>query len=150
MAEFQGEPVMFPNRLTIGALAVACVAAAGVGGYLASRQNAAAAPAATVAASAPASEAAALNRPVQETEAVVAPQRAGAGGGTLGTTTATARRVEAARRSTTSTPATPATTATTTGTKSAGTPARTNPPLERPWPSTPSQSPAASVPHSPA
>lgn len=135
---------MFSNRLTFGVLAVACVAAAGAGGYFASHRNTVSAPAATVASSALASDGAALNQPVQETEAVVAPERAGTGVGTHGTTTSTypgaaSRRAEPRR---------PAATA---STKSADTTARTNPPaLERPWPSTPSQPPATTVPSSPA
>src|SRR5947209_3031352 len=69
---------MLSNRLAFAALAVACVAAAAGGGYLASRQNAVPAPAAAqtqpVAATtpAPAAPAAVAERPVQETEAVVA------------------------------------------------------------------------------
>jgi hypothetical protein len=144
---------MFSNRLTFGALALACVAAAGAGGYFASRQNTVSAPAATVASSAPAPSdtgATALNRPVQETEAVVAPERPGTGVGTLGTATtatstnpgATARRAEAARRAAASATA---------SAKSGGTTARANPPtLDRSWPSTASQSPAPSAPNSPA
>src|SRR5260221_11279824 len=60
------------NRLTFAALAVACIAAAGVGGYFATRQNTIPAPAS--AASPSASPSTALppgDRPVQETEAVV-------------------------------------------------------------------------------
>lgn len=58
------------NRLTFAALAAACIGAAGVGGYFASRQNAIPAPAA---ASSPAATTASApaDRPVQETEAVV-------------------------------------------------------------------------------
>ena len=56
---------MFSNRLTLAALALACIAAAGMGGYFASRQNAAPSLAAMTA---PAPSAA---TPVQETEAVV-------------------------------------------------------------------------------
>ena len=155
---------MVSNRLIFGALAVACLAAAGAGGYFASRQNAVSAPAAT-AASAPATStpgtpgtpgapgapgAAALDPPAQETEAsgaVVSPERGRAGVGTPGTATATnpgtaSRRAEAAR---------PSATSITAETRSAGTTARPNPPaLERPRPSTPSQSPARSVPGPPA
>jgi hypothetical protein len=72
---------MLSNRLAFAALAVACIAAAAGGGYLASRQNTvpapaaaqvqpSAAPAATT--PAPAAPAAVAERPVQETEAVVA------------------------------------------------------------------------------
>ncbi len=149
---------MVSSRLIFGALAVACVAAAGAGGYFASRQNVVPAPAAA-AASAPATStpgaprapgAAALDHPVQETEAsgaVVSPERARSGVGTPGTATATnpgttSRRAEAARPSVTSIAA---------KTKSANATARPNPPaLERPRPSTPSPSPATSVPGPPA
>jgi hypothetical protein len=59
---------MFANRLAFAALAVACIGAAAVGGYIASRTNSA--PVATAeSASGPATSSAA--RPVQETEAVV-------------------------------------------------------------------------------
>ena len=62
---------MFSNRLTLGALAIACIAAAGAGGYFASRQNVAqSAPVAAAAPPAPA-DLDARNQPVQETEAVV-------------------------------------------------------------------------------
>jgi type IV secretory pathway VirB10-like protein len=62
---------MSSNRLAFAALGIACIAAAAGGGYLASRQNAVPAP---VAASATPPPAAALTpeKPVQETEAVVA------------------------------------------------------------------------------
>ena len=146
---------MFPNRLTIGALAVACVAAAGAGGYFASRQNTGSAPATTVASAAPASSessAAAPNSPVQETEAVVAPERASADVGTQGTTTSTSRRAEAARpTSSTASTAGTAHTPRTASAKPAGTTPRPSPPaLERPWPSTPSPSSTSPVPNSPA
>ena len=153
---------MFPNRLTIGALAVACVAAAGAGGYFASRQNTGYAPADTVASSAPASSdsgAAAPNSPVQETEAVVTPERPSADAGIQGTTstTSTSRRAEGARPSAKSSTGSTASTVSTANTprtasaKPAGTPPRTNPPaLERPWPSTTSQSSTSSVPNPPA
>jgi len=63
---------MVPNRLAFAGLAMACVAAAGVGGYVASRQNAVPAPvAATAATPAPAAVAARPVQPVQETEGVV-------------------------------------------------------------------------------
>jgi hypothetical protein len=90
---------MFSNRLTFGALALVCVAAAGAGGYFASRQNTMSAPADTVALAAPASDPAALERPVEETEAVVTPEGAGAASGTLRTATpATSTSPEAAPR----------------------------------------------------
>jgi len=66
------------NRLPFVALAVACVIAAGAGGYLATRQNAVPTPAAAQGAPVPASTVAAVPAatqappaPVQETEAVV-------------------------------------------------------------------------------
>jgi type IV secretory pathway VirB10-like protein len=66
---------MLSNRLAFAALAVACIAAAAGGGYLASRQNAVPAPAAAQAqptTAAPAAQPMTAERPVQETEAVVA------------------------------------------------------------------------------
>lgn len=63
---------MLSNRLAFAALAVACIAAAAGGGYLASRQNAVPAPAAAMSAPAPAPVATApAEKPVQETEALV-------------------------------------------------------------------------------
>lgn len=75
---------MFSNRLAFAVLAVACVAAAAGGGYLANRQNAVPAPAAAQAPIAPAATSAAVSqegpaspavakeaKEVQETEAVV-------------------------------------------------------------------------------
>jgi len=62
------------NRMAFGVLAVACMAAAAGGGYLATRQNAVPTPAAAqvpVTQSAPAASPAASPAPVQETEAVV-------------------------------------------------------------------------------
>jgi hypothetical protein len=75
---------MLSNRLAFAALAVACIAAAAGGGYLASRQNAVPAPAAAqvqpvtapATTPAPAAPAALAERPVQETEAVVAEPKA--------------------------------------------------------------------------
>ena len=66
---------MFSNRLAIAGLAAACIVAAGAGGYLASRQHAttpvavsAAAPTSAIDTAAPGAP---VQRPVQETEAVV-------------------------------------------------------------------------------
>ena len=61
---------MFSNRLTFAALAVACITAAGAGGYFASRQNTVPVP---VAAEQPlaVSDAPLVDTPVQETETVV-------------------------------------------------------------------------------
>src|SRR5213079_3030721 len=70
---------MFSNRLAFAALAVACIAAAAGGGYLASRQNTVPAPASAqtqpATTVAPAATAPA-ERPVQETEAIVADKTA--------------------------------------------------------------------------
>lgn len=61
---------MFSNRLALVAIGAGCIAAAGVGGYIAQRQTTTPA---SVAAQAPqGAPAAASSRPVQETEAVVA------------------------------------------------------------------------------
>ncbi|HVH27022.1 MAG TPA: TrbI/VirB10 family protein [Vicinamibacterales bacterium] len=73
---------MVSSRLALGALAVACMAAASVGGYVASRQNAVPAPAVAATPSTLGAEATAPGVPVQETEAAVtarapvAPRRA--------------------------------------------------------------------------
>src|SRR5438034_3244632 len=74
---------MLSNKLAFAALAVACIAAAAGGGYLASRQNTVPAPAsaqtqpATTVAPAPVPAATApAERPVQETEAIVADKSA--------------------------------------------------------------------------
>jgi hypothetical protein len=64
---------MVSSRLALGALAVACVAAAGVGGYVASRQDVVPAPAVAATPATPDAEPGS-NVPVQETEAVVTPQ----------------------------------------------------------------------------
>jgi hypothetical protein len=80
---------MLSNKLAFAALAVACIAAAAGGGYLASRQNTVPAPAAAQAPpSAPIAPVAAADRPVTETEAIVGDKAA---------TTSTARRVEKPR-----------------------------------------------------
>ena len=132
---------MFANRLTFGVLAVACVVAAGVGGYFASRQNAVPTPVAAEAASTPATPAPGaptLDRPVQETEAVVAETAPKAVVAPEGSS----RRAEPAR----STPTPRA--------RSASATVRQNPPvLERSWPtSTPSQpsTSTSSLPSTPA
>src|SRR5262245_45449155 len=63
---------MFPNRLALPLLAVACVTAAAAGGYFAARQNAVPAPAAAQSQPADfAAPSAAASKPVQETEALV-------------------------------------------------------------------------------
>jgi type IV secretory pathway VirB10-like protein len=126
---------MFWNRLTVGALAVACVAAAGAGGYFATRQNAVPAPVA--ASSAAPLDAVPSDHPVTETEAVVSetPRNAEAPSASL------PRRTEPARTS-----AAPG------STRSTSSVARQNPrSLERPWPSnSSSQSAAPPVSTSPA
>jgi hypothetical protein len=62
---------MYPNRLTFAALAAACIVAAGVGGYVASRQDAVPEPAAAATAAPIGSAEAARDIPVEETEAIV-------------------------------------------------------------------------------
>jgi hypothetical protein len=59
---------MFSNRLVFALLGIACIVAAGTGGYIATRQNAVPTPAAAMTTTPPA---ATPDRPVQETEAVV-------------------------------------------------------------------------------
>jgi hypothetical protein len=66
--------VMLSNRLAFIALAVACLAAAAGGGYLATRQNAIPAPATAVALSETPAQA---GKPVRETEAVIGDTRNG-------------------------------------------------------------------------
>ena len=130
---------MFSNRLTFGALAVACIAAAGVGGYFASRQNTVPAP---VAAEQALSTAAAptLEGAVQETEAVVEES---------------AERVDAAPRPAAAAPVTAAGTPRRTpaaAPRPAPAAARPDPPaLERSWPtSTASPPQTTSIPGAPA
>jgi len=101
---------MLSNKLAFAALAVACIAAAAGGGYLASRQNTVPTPASAqappVAATAPGasapSPAASTDRPVTETEAIV-------GEKPTPTTTAstTARRADKPRETTMTARATP-------------------------------------------
>jgi hypothetical protein len=62
---------MFSNRLTFAALAAACIAAAGVGGFFASRQNTVPTPASAAEAPLSTADTAAADHPVQETEAVI-------------------------------------------------------------------------------
>jgi hypothetical protein len=72
---------MFSNRLTFAALAAACIAAAGVGGYFASRQDTVPTPASAAEAPLSTADTTAADHPVQETEAVIgdsAPAASGA------------------------------------------------------------------------
>jgi hypothetical protein len=64
---------MFSNRLAVALLGVACITAAGAGGYFAARQNAVPTPAAAQTAEAPLAPVAdaSASKPVQETEALV-------------------------------------------------------------------------------
>jgi hypothetical protein len=131
---------MFSNRLAFAALAVACIAAAAGGGYLATRQNtvptpasAATTPTATTA-SAPAGE-----RPVQETEAVVgdtagpAPKVAAAATVTPSKARSDVdRSTDRARASQTA--------------RSTQSSARTPPPLDRTWPTSASAQPPLTLP----
>ncbi len=116
---------MLSNKFAFAALAAACIAAAGAGGYFASRPNATPAPAAmTAPASTPAPSAAATPAPVQETEAVVgdtsAPAHAPA------TESAPVKRAEPPARSKPAPAAKPASTMAK---------RQDPPPLERTWPS---------------
>jgi len=133
---------MFSTRLTFGVLAVACVAAAGAGGYFAGRQNVVPTPAAALTPTTTA------ERPVQETEAVIgetAPNSSPRAAADVPTPrpAATTNSVGASRR------AEPAR-STATPTRPGPAAARPNPPtLERTWPaSTPTPSPASSSPNS--
>ena len=108
---------MFSNRAAFAALAVACVAAAGVGGYFSSRQNAVPTPAAAMAAPAPAASEA-LPQPGSSTGAAQAVDVAAASARSTETTASApvspstrtkrleaARPTEAASRATRPTPA---------------------------------------------
>src|SRR5688572_3174861 len=69
MPEFEGDVML--SKWTLAVLAVACIAAAGAGGYFASRQNAVPVPASAAAVVTPADNASLAGSPVEETEAVV-------------------------------------------------------------------------------
>ena len=143
---------MSSNRLAIAALALACIASAAAGGYLATRQNTVPTPAAamTTTPTAPAAEtpaaapagapvAAAPERPVQETEAVVSePAKK--------STAATAKPTVVSKRA-----EPPATAARQTAGAAPATARRDQPPpLTSTWPaSASSQPPAAPAPSSP-
>jgi type IV secretory pathway VirB10-like protein len=126
------------NRLTFVGVAIACIFAAGVGGYFATRQNAVPAPAAAAApvASTLPDSATTPPRPVAETEAVVGdtpkPQAepAAAAAAAAKPQSAPAKRAEAAK------PAAPAKSAATTVAKREAPPS-----LDRPWPARASSSP---------
>jgi len=136
---------MFSNRLAVALLGAGCIAAAGLGGYFAARQNAVPTPAAaqaqpTDAASLAPATPATAERPVQETEALVgdtarpkaAPVAAEAEPPTV--TSRSARRPEPPSRRAASTPSRPRTSA------------RNDPaPLSSSWPSSASQPPSPSV-----
>jgi hypothetical protein len=135
------------NRIAFAAVAVACIAAAGGGGYLASRQNSVPTPAAaqTVPAAqvapAPAAPPVAPAAPVQETEAVVgdAAKPAPSAAPDSKSTSSPARRPEAPRAARSSAPA------------SAGAPASTArreqpPALTSTWPSSAAQPPSTPAP----
>jgi hypothetical protein len=100
---------MFPNRLTFGVLVLACVAAAGAGGYFASRQNVAQSTP-VAAAAPPASEIDGRIQPVNESEAVVddglpkVPAAADGNGRSAPAKTATPKRADVARPTTSSAP----------------------------------------------
>ena len=137
---------MHSNRLAFAALAVACIAAAAGGGYLASRQNAVPTPASAQTASPasaeatagrpaapPALQAAAPDKPVQETEAVVSDAKSAS-------KSEPAKRTEK-KTTTTSVGSSPST--------SRGASARATtqpPPLTNTWPSTAAQQPPQPAP----
>jgi hypothetical protein len=134
---------MFSNRLAFGGLAVACIMAAGAGGYLASRQRVTEVPAVAAAPIAPAGVAASA-APVNETEAIVGdiPRQSDPPAAEPAAAPSAPRGVEQSPRSTSTAraerrlPAAPPRTST------------PPPALERTWPSTagnptPPQEPAA-------
>jgi len=143
---------MSSNRLAIAALALACIASAAAGGYLATRQNTVPTPAAamTTTPTAPAAEtpaatpagapvAAVPERPVQETEAVVSEPAKKSTAATAKQTVVSKRAEPPANAARQTVGATPAT-------------ARRDqpPPLTSTWPaSASSQPPAAPAPPSP-
>jgi type IV secretory pathway VirB10-like protein len=144
------EFLMSSNRLALAALALACIASAAAGGYLATRQNAVPTPAAAMtpeptapAAATPASTpagapvAAVPERPVQETEAVVTESAK--------KSTSTAKQTVASKRA-----EPPATAARQTAGAASATARRDQPPpLTSTWPaSASSQPPAAPAPPS--
>ena len=91
---------MFSNRLTVAALAAACITAAGVGGYFASRQNTVPTPASAAEAPLSTADTTAVDHPVQETEAVIgdaAPVTSGVAQAAPSTTPAVAPRTESSR-----------------------------------------------------
>ena len=144
---------MFSNRFAFVVLGVACIAAAGAGGYLASRQNAT--PAAPAAVTVPAATAptptTTPDRPVQETEAVVrdTPPATPRPGAVATATTRTTAAAATAKREKTPAPSA----ARETRSAQAGTPQQTAlPTLDRSWPSgagsTPSPA-ASSAPSAP-
>jgi hypothetical protein len=118
---------MFSNRLTFGALALACIAAAGAGGYIASRQSTVETPAV---AAAPLSDADRLNQPVQESEALVgdAPAQSKATDKAESTSSGAPKQAEPARRKDVATRPAPRS-ASSTGNR------QSLPTLDRTWPS---------------
>ncbi|HEY7287764.1 MAG TPA: TrbI/VirB10 family protein [Vicinamibacterales bacterium] len=124
------------NRLPFAALAVACLAAAAAGGYIATRQNAIPAPASAQAGPAvPVAQVGQVATPsqpaVQETEATVTEnaRKPVAASKSAGDPVAAKRRNESARTADARTPQTP-------------TPAPPPPPLQGTWPSSAAQVPA--------
>ena len=147
---------MFSNRFAFAVLAVACIAAAAAGGYVASRQNAtpAATPAVTVSASTPSTPTTAPDRPVQETEAVVREAPPATPTPSMAKTKATAAAATAKREK-----APAPSVARETKSAQAGTPRQDAlPTLDRSWPSgagstsspTASNPPSSSTPSSPS
>ena len=143
---------MFSNRLAFAALAVACIAAAAGGGYLASRQSVTPSPAAVQPAPAPAPAASAA-RPVQETEAVVAAAKTGSALVAPKPAAPVTRRAEApARDARTTARKEPPPALTSTWPNSATTaapPAPATPPVELPPPARVEERPAAEAPRPP-
>src|SRR6516164_8972743 len=93
---------MASNNVALTAIGIACIAAAGAGGYFALRQNAtpATSPASTVASATPApagAPAATAEPPVQETESVVSPAQKPAKPATVKTAPSKPEKSDAAR-----------------------------------------------------
>jgi len=139
---------MLSNRVTFAALAAACIAAAGAGGYLASRQNAVPTPAAAMAASTPPAAATTTpDHPVQETEVVLG----GAAKAPAAPERPAAPTIKAATNSPTSRRAGAAPSVATLSGRSAKLNAQQDPPgLDRTWPTSALPTPGSQAPGSPA
>src|SRR5262245_18972805 len=146
---------MFSNRLAVALLGVACITAAGAGGYFAARQNAVPAPVSAQLPEAPLAPVAdaSASKPVQETEAVVGdaakPSSAPAPVAPVAPAPVTSRSTRRAEAAPTPAPP-PSRRASTSAPVRERTSARNDPaPLANTWPSSASQSPSTPIDNSP-